>query len=833
MRRTLRDPNRNQGRCHPRLERLEHRLVLSASVTNNLLATVALQPFSSFDKTVAPPLGPDLSVIATDPAEGASVSTLSTVSVTFDRPLDSSSYTSQDLIIQRLEKGIWASAFDPLATPSESLDATATRLILTLPRQLSPGQYRLMLPQGSFLMGMDGSSVLDLGHDQVLGQFSVVQPGVKLSDARNLGSLGPASINTAGALNFSANPGAVVLYKFTLPEGHYWRFGAEVSAQREGSPLRSGLALFDAQGHPLATANTGRPGAPSDPYLFHGLEAGTYYVGISGNGNLPGLDHGYDPVTGRLGSVTQSQTGGAFHLNLVADPADAPVQLLEFSLSHADPLASYPTGFTLGFSGLLDLSTFRGDPSPGIEVVNQNGTKFPVTAIGYHEEGGHYYFLFNQEVPAGHYEVRLPGNGQGGLKDLAGLTPVATGQPSGVLASFDVDEKMTPRDPNDLGPFYHEIHDGISRSDLILPGRGVTYRFVATAEGLYHLETQYTGGSLSIQTLGPNVFGQRDGGEPGKSRKNDFYLKPGVYYLQFVNNGTTPSSLTWTLRVKESWDSLLDNAVGQGPALNLRLINPTAPDMMPAADSSFSGPQRSIPSGPSSPGENFTGTPASTPTPGHDPGRAAGGSNLTLTPGGLALTLGNTLVGRPSSQSDHITPVGPGPLANSLALNSASGLPRGLITASSQERAVFNERSRRDLDANGLPINPVPRDGALVTDRTQNDPRPDEIVIAASEWLTWAGNAAAGWLSFAHGEQTAPRDPASLAEPIVMTRDDSPLAAEPDRVERAEFGIPLAVGVCSLMAMRYNHPARHWFRRNRSLDLGPTPNAARGPHRRF
>ena len=39
-------------------------------------------------------------------------------------------------------------------------------------------------------------------------------------------------------------------------------------------------------------------------------------------------------------------------------------------------------------------------------------------------------------LPPGHYTVQLPQ--QGGLVDLAGLSPVAPGEPAGVLGDFDV-----------------------------------------------------------------------------------------------------------------------------------------------------------------------------------------------------------------------------------------------------------------------------------------------------------------------------------------------------------------------------------------------------------
>ena len=54
-----------------------------------------------------------------------------------------------------------------------------------------------------------------------------------------------------------------------------------------------------------------------------------------------------------------------------------------------------------------------------------------------------------EPLPPGHYFVELPE--QGGLTDLAGLSPVAEGQRPGTLAQFDVTPPSPPRDPFDYG----------------------------------------------------------------------------------------------------------------------------------------------------------------------------------------------------------------------------------------------------------------------------------------------------------------------------------------------------------------------------------------------
>src|SRR5262249_49116362 len=160
--------------------------------------------------------------------------------------------------------------------------------------QLPAGQYRLLLLQTSLLKSSDGVGLPPTGQDQRLADFTVNPLAFGLSGATNLGTLGGSVVTATGALDFVANPVDLKLYQITFAPGHFWRLGAGVLAQRLGRTLNAALALFDAQGHVIAIDDTGLPNSPNDPYLFAGLPAGTYYLGVSGAGNLPGLPGGYD-----------------------------------------------------------------------------------------------------------------------------------------------------------------------------------------------------------------------------------------------------------------------------------------------------------------------------------------------------------------------------------------------------------------------------------------------------------------------------------------------------------------------------------------------------------
>src|SRR3712207_8784353 len=55
------------------------------------------------------------------------------------------------------------------------------------------------------------------------------------------------------------------------------------SAERDGGTFNAALALFDSQGRLIKSDDKGRADMPLDPYLFAGLQPGTYYLGVSGS----------------------------------------------------------------------------------------------------------------------------------------------------------------------------------------------------------------------------------------------------------------------------------------------------------------------------------------------------------------------------------------------------------------------------------------------------------------------------------------------------------------------------------------------------------------------
>ena len=820
MTRTRTFTERPAGRCRPRLERLESRIALAVSIGTSVQDVVNVGAGLSSTGQIA---------MSTFPAI-VNLSSPTVLSVQFSNTIDPFSLRQLDVEIQEQQNGSWMNVFNVSNAPAESLDSTSTQLNLTLTQPLAPGDYRVVLPPTSSLLWLGTESSIASSHDQVLGTFSVVQPGVTIGNALVLGTVGSATLSASGSLDLANNPGAVALYQFTLPSGHHWKIGAEVFANQIGSALLSNLTLFDAQGQPISSANLGDANDPTDPYLFAGLEPGTYYLGVSGAGNVPRTSNGYNLALGTPASNLPGQTGGAFRLDLVAAPADAPTQVLGFSLQYADPLDPHPTGFALAFSSAIDVSTLVGSPSPGVELVNQAGDVFPVTLVAQHATLAQYYFVANEDLPAGQYSV-VAATANGGLTDLTGSAPVASGLPSGVLATFQVSGSLDVN-PYDLGPLYGQVFNGVNGQVTIAPGASVTYRFVTTFEGRYKLTGSYSGGSLTYQTLGSNgVVGVPVESQSGQFAERFADLTPGVYFIQFRNVGTTPTSLNWALRnptAPGSFESLLSNGVGQESALNALSITGSA---LGLDGSGSTGSSVSTQPAPGAATALLSNTPSALASHG-------------LAPSGLVFTLGNTLVGRPTTDADHIAAVGPTSGSGAFALaSSTTGVPQGLGYAkapaiSSSDGAPVASSS--PAPAGRPSTDPEPVNGALVAAALPS-PGSDSnaSAIAAADWFSNLGKFANRLMTLAPLE--SPPDeisPDTSKAVITLARDDAPVATtEEGTVEQTNLEASLAIVTATALSFHYQAPFKRWLKRSRtpaeSRRFSPLRLNGRSPLARF
>jgi hypothetical protein len=106
--------------------------------------------------------------------------------------------------------------------------------------------------------------------------------------------------------------------------------------------------------------------------------------------------------------------------------------------------------------------------------------------------------------------------------------------------------------------------------------------------------------------------------------------------------------------------------------------------------------------------------------------------------------------------------------------------------------------------------------------------RPDELVIAAADWLTRLGSSAIGLLSGEPGEM--PEPVAAPGERASLALDDGDLREE-GRVEQATFGAPLILGVASAIVVRYHQPFRRWASRHKAGPTARRPGAPSGPWR--
>ena len=295
-----------------------------------------------------PVTSPAEAVSTTDPANGDSlIQSPGSLTITFNSldPLFSLQYVFQAGDIQLEQMNPDGSTTDVLDESSYQNVSYPSYNQITIPlsNTLTQGQYSIVLVGNSgtsdFLSNYafdQSGSLWDPSVDQTLATFNVLPPPVaaSLSTATPIGSIGPQTQSITGSLDLTSLEN-VNIYEITLAPGHFWRLGVQLQALQIGSSLQGALSLFDSSGNVLATCNSGTGGLITvDPYLFSGLKPGIYYVGVSGAGNLAGKPGGYDPTgSGTFGTSVIQQAGGSYTLDLFADAADTPTEVLRRSTS--------------------------------------------------------------------------------------------------------------------------------------------------------------------------------------------------------------------------------------------------------------------------------------------------------------------------------------------------------------------------------------------------------------------------------------------------------------------------------------------------------------------
>ncbi len=340
------------------------------------------------------------------------------------------------------------SAFGPTDTPINLAglwyDPRSGRLHIQPEAPLPPGHYRLTLfgdlalhpaafldvygnPLGASLSDPEGSDFVTTFRITSIEGTHAHQPNDTLQTADVLGGLGSGQLlqvhgiigdDPTDPVPFHGND--VDLYRFTVTGDGRFALTAEVFAGRIGSFLDASLSLFDAQGNWLRTNdNTQNPTSDElgvqplffDPLLFAGLTEGTYYLAVTGGGNVPGTLGGFDPLVSHSGWASFTMPGEyVLRLTLAADNT-AP-SLLTATPGPGQTLAAPPETVILRFDEAMDLESLDA----GLRITDAQGaTAAELQRVSWDEASHQATYLVLNALPNGDYELRLTG-----VSDLAG-----------------------------------------------------------------------------------------------------------------------------------------------------------------------------------------------------------------------------------------------------------------------------------------------------------------------------------------------------------------------------------------------------------------------------
>ena len=260
-----------------------------------------------------------------------------------------------------------------------------------------------------------------------------------LGDAINLGDIGSTTRSVSGFIDPRALKLRSPCTGSRCRRGIPGSWTPRSSRRRSAAPCRPRWPSSTATATCWPRAHPGQ-GPDSDqagPLIVQDLAPGTYYLGISASGNLPGWTGGYDLKAGTPGTAGFDEADGAFLLDAIATPLPSSTTLTSGSLDYEDPLETSPTGLDLTFSGPIDRSLFQPDQQEtALEVVERLGEVWPMTAMNYQTSTNTLSFIFDEPLPAGSYSLIDPA--QGGLTDAVGQPIVVpAGNPSGVLGELD------------------------------------------------------------------------------------------------------------------------------------------------------------------------------------------------------------------------------------------------------------------------------------------------------------------------------------------------------------------------------------------------------------
>jgi hypothetical protein len=742
---------------------------------------------------------------------------------------------------------------DPPSVETVSSNGVVTNVSIPIDNSLAPGTYQVSLNWGSdldFLFSMAESSATNpfwttlasASDPATITQLTVQSDnGPTLAQATPLKTIGSTNQNVWGTLDPENVQSAVDLYKFTLAPGHLWQVGLEVSAWSIGSPLLPALSLFDGQGNLLATRNsgTGIPSDPNDPYLFAGLQPGTYYVGVSGAGNLPDARGGYNPVTGAPGGAGLNQPGGPFpfELSLVATPHDKPTTVVSVSLNHQDHNDPSPSSITLTFSAPIDLShLFTPDvQETALDVVDSSGHVWPITAEDFQVNGDRLTLIFDQALARGNYSLIDPA--AGGLTDLAGVPVVTPGQPAGVLASWTVAADTAPSNPDDLGTLWPSSggivwptnKGALSGTTAFAPGQETTFQWVVIVPGVYKLQTEVEGSEIEIVNSGNGTTTVLDTGSTNYLNNYLMTLGTGAYELRMTDVGLQPALVHWSLTIESlDWEKIIDNGVNATSALSLLTFSPA-----------LTGPETGALQGFMSVAASPSGVPL--------------GGAIGPVPASLFVTLNTGLIGQPAWNGQPLAPLVSPVEANSIAqaggfsgqsLSAGNGSLQAPADEPDAESSAATEEPAVATVPNDRPSGTTSNSALASLDSSALSSRADAGALARAEWVVRLGSVVQYW--FASSLPDARSNPSAGEPPaprLVVGNQSVPGVGEATGSRRnrpvtsrlhGDLGAAASLIMVGAVAYRMREPLRKWWRMRGQLGA-PTQGATRrllpGPHR--
>ena len=181
---------------------------------------------------------------------------------------------------------------------------------------------------------------------------------------------------------------AVALYRFSAP-----RMGSPGSSTPRSSPTPSAARCYPGPdavrprrqraGHPRHRHRLGSA-TPTDPELVQDLPAGTYYLGVSAAGNLPGTPPDMTRSSGKPGTAGTSEPAGVFELQVSATPALPPTSAGRLQPRSRRPPRAVPdrAGPDLLRAGRRGPLTRADQQETALTVVDASGRTWPISRRG-------------------------------------------------------------------------------------------------------------------------------------------------------------------------------------------------------------------------------------------------------------------------------------------------------------------------------------------------------------------------------------------------------------------------------------------------------------------